>query len=370
MLFNYVVAILTSFLFTFAISIPFIKLLYKFNIRRLSESNLDEHLPERSSIKLGTPIMGGTVIIISIIVLGWILLSDWQFFPLVLVMSILGAIVGFYDEYTNALGRTFKAIRFVRSKKAGKPVSFIKVGHIFMPVKKALLVPWKIFEEAVRVMGSNQRGIRPVYKLVMHVILAVVPILYLINLSVGTSLYIPMIGSFNLGVFYWIFIAVLIIGFINALGITDGMDGLSAGSHVISFGAYGVLSAFWGNVELAYLSFIIVGAELAFLYFNIKPARMQMSDVGTVPLGILFVLIAVISRSEITLPFIGALFVVEILSSVGQQWSVKLRGKRILKVAPIHHHFEKIGWTENKIVERFWLFTAITSLFGLWLILL
>ena len=92
---------------------------------------------------------------------------------------------------------------------------------------------------------------------------------------------------------------------------------------------------------------------------------MEMSDVGTLPLGMLFVIISILIYREISLLFIGALFIIEILSSVGQQWSVKLRKKRILLVAPIHHHFEKLGWSENKVVERFWLFTVISGLIGI-----
>jgi UDP-N-acetylmuramyl pentapeptide phosphotransferase/UDP-N-acetylglucosamine-1-phosphate transferase len=109
----------------------------------------------------------------------------------------------------------------------------------------------------------------------------------------------------------------------------------------------------------------IVGAEMAFLYFNIYPARLEMSDVGTLPLGILFVFIAVLLNREVSLLLIGGVFMIEILSSFLQVWSVKLRKKRILLVAPIHHHFEKLGWHETKVTSRFWLLNALLVIAGL-----
>jgi len=108
-----------------------------------------------------------------------------------------------------------------------------------------------------------------------------------------------------------------------------------------------------------------LGAEIAFLYFNANPARLEMSDVGTLPLGILMVFCAALIHRESTLPLIGGIFVIEILSSVLQQWSVKLTGKRIFLVAPIHHHFEKLGWPETKVTTRFWIFSILLGLIGL-----
>jgi phospho-N-acetylmuramoyl-pentapeptide-transferase len=366
---NYLAVILLSFFITFAISIPFIRFLYKFNIRRLTEVNLDEALPERSTLKLGTPIMGGTVIIFSVILFTFLILRDWEYFWMIVIISCLGGIVGAIDEYTNALGRTLFAIRKIKSTKT-RSFSYINKKSPLFKVKNIIMAPWKMFEECIRVMGSNQRGVKGHYKFLMHLGLSAIVIYFLVIYGHTTVLALPLGGTLNAGIFYYIFLAFLLVFFANAFGITDGLDGLSAGTHAISFGFLGILSILLGYKEPALLAFIIAGAELAFLYFNIKPARMQMSDVGTVPLGMLFVIIAFLINSEYSLTLIGALFIVEILSSVGQQWSVKIRKKKILLVAPIHHHFEKLGWSENKIVERFWLFTAITGLVGLFIALL
>lgn len=366
---DYLIIILTSFIFTFLISIPFIKLLFKYNIRRLTEVNLDNILPGRSNVKLGTPIMGGTVIIITILILSTLLLNTWIYFWSVILLVLLGALVGAYDEYTNALGKTLFAIRKSKSTKS-KPYSFIKEGSFLFKIKKILLIPWKWFEESIRVMGSNQRGVKAHYKFLMHIGLALIPVVFLIINGHQTNIYFPLLGELNLSFLYWLFLIILFVMFSNAFGITDGMDGLSAGTHSISFAFLGLLAATLGFKEIAYLAFFVVGAELAFLYFNIKPARMQMSDVGTVPLGMLFAFIGVLMKMEFVLIFVGAIFLIEFFSSIGQQWSVKLRKKRIFLVAPIHHHFEKKGWTENKVVERFWLFTVISGLTGLIIVLL
>ena len=360
---EYLIIIILSFLLTFALAIPFIDLLYKFNIRRISKTDLDRVLPGRK-IKLGQPVMGGAIIIISVVFLSSFLLKDWEYYPMIVLLSVAGAIVGGIDEYVNTLGRTIRAVRISKSTKM-KTISFFPSTGILGYMKRGLLVPWKAFEEIVRVTGSEQRGMKNHYKLLLQIGVALIPAFYLYNSDFVPAIYLPYFGSISVGFIYFPFLLIVLLFFGNAFGITDGMDGLSAGSHAISFLAYGILATYLDIPNVAILAFIIVGAELAFLYFNINPARVEMSDVGTLPLGMLFVMIAILSYREVALPFIGGLFTIEILSSVAQQWSVKLRGKRIFLVAPIHHHYEKLGWSETKVVERLWLFTVLSSIVGL-----
>lgn len=360
---EYVLTILASFSLSFALTLPFINLLYKFNIRRVSKLDLEKLLPGRT-IKMGTPIMGGAIIIFSTVVMSLLLLSDWVYLPMFIFVLIIGAIFGGIDEYVNTLGRTLLAIRISRSTD-NVMKSFFPAKGIWVRVKKTILVPWKLFEEALRVMGGEQRGLKNHYKFLMYLSVVIIPVFYMEVNSHITSLYIPFLGSFELGYFYYVFLAFLLFGFGTALGITDGMDGLSAGTHSIAFLCYGILASYLGYIEVATLSFILLGTELAFLYFNINPARFEMSDVGTLPLGMVMVLIAALIHKEVTLFLIGGVFVIEILSSVSQQWAVKLFQKRLFLVAPIHHHFEKLGWPETKVTMRFWLIAVIFGLIGL-----
>ncbi|PIR42483.1 hypothetical protein CO058_03680 [candidate division WWE3 bacterium CG_4_9_14_0_2_um_filter_35_11] len=360
---DYVLTILASFFLSFAITLPFINLLYKFNIRRISKLDLEKLLPGRT-IKMGTPVMGGAVIIFSTIVVSLFLLNDWNYLPMIILVLIFGAIFGGIDEYVNTLGRTFLALRI--SQSTDKVVrSFFPTNGIFNHIKKTLLVPWKLFEETLRIMGGEQRGLKNHYKFLMYLSVAIIPIIYMEANSHVTSLYLPYLGSFELGYFYYIFLAFLLFGFGTALGITDGMDGLSAGTHSVAFLCYGILASYLGYTEVATLSFILLGTELAFLYFNINPARFEMSDVGTLPIGMVMVLIASLIHREATLLLIGGVFVIEILSSVSQQLAVRFFKKRLFLVAPIHHHFEKLGWPETKVTMRFWIISIILGLLGL-----
>lgn len=359
----YFLTVLVSFFLTLLISLPYIKLLYKLNIRRIAKTDLDAALPGRA-LKMGTPIMGGTVILLAIIVLSTLFLSDWAYYPMVMVLCVFGGIVGAVDEYTNTLGRTFRALRISKSKSVAKPASLFPVRGWLLTVKKMVLYPWKLFEEALRMMGSQQRGLKSHHKLLLHLLIAGISVYFLLAGGHQPVISFPYFGVLPLGYVFIPFVVVFLLGFANAFGITDGMDGLSAGSHAIAFALVGIVAAYFGEFEVALLAFIVVGAELAFLYFNFFPARMEMSDVGTLPLGMLFGLLGILLYREVPLLIIGSLFIIEIGSTVLQVWSVKLRQKRIFLVAPIHHHFEKMGWPETKVVMRFWLFTLISGLCG------
>jgi len=360
----YLIAFLKAFFFSLIIAVPYIGFLYRFNIRRIPKSELESVLPGRK-VKMGTPIMGGFLIVFPLLLLSIFELSDWKYLPAVILIVVFGSVAGFADEYVNTLGRTFQAVRKSKSKK-GRGVSLFSTPSFLLPVKRLVLIPWSWFEEALRVMGGEQRGIKNHYKLLLHLLIIVGTLWIISSAGFTTSLWIPFIGVFNLpSIIYYLFVGFLMLGFTAAFGITDGMDGLSAGTHFISFIIFGIYASYVGSTDVALLSFLIAGSELAFLYFNVYQDRLEMSDVGTVPLGILFVLIATLLHKELVLPLIGIVYVVEILSSVLQQWSVKLRGKRILLVAPIHHHFEKLGWHETKVVSRIWIFAVVAGVIGL-----
>jgi phospho-N-acetylmuramoyl-pentapeptide-transferase len=186
----------------------------------------------------------------------------------------------------------------------------------------------------------------------------------------GVSTYLPLV----------LFVGLIIVGATNAVNLTDGLDGLAAGSVVIAASALTVLTYVTGHAQFAsYLDLIkntyaadltvfcgaIVGATLGFLWYNAHPAEMFMGDVGSLALGGAIGTIAVLIKQELLLPMIGGIFVVEALSVILQVGSFKMRGRRIFKMAPLHHHFELLGWAESKVVIRFWIGALIFALFSL-----
>jgi len=179
---------------------------------------------------------------------------------------------------------------------------------------------------------------------------------------------------------FFIFVAVVVVGASNAVNLTDGLDGLAIGLMVVAAGALTVLTYMGGHATLAeYLQIArnprtseltifcgsMTGASLGFLWYNAHPAEIFMGDVGSLGLGAALAIVAILIKQEILLLFIGGVFVIETLSVILQVGSFKLRGKRIFKMAPIHHHFEAMGWTEAKIIARFWITGLVLALFAL-----
>jgi phospho-N-acetylmuramoyl-pentapeptide-transferase len=187
--------------------------------------------------------------------------------------------------------------------------------------------------------------------------------------------------TYALGVLpFFIFVAIVIVGSSNGVNLTDGLDGLAIGLMVVASGALTVLTYAGGHATLAeYLQIArnartseltifcgsMTGASLGFLWYNAHPAEIFMGDVGSLGLGAALAIVAILIKQEILLLFIGGIFVLETLSVILQVGSFKLRGKRIFKMAPLHHHFEALGWTESKIIARFWIAGLVLALFAL-----
>jgi phospho-N-acetylmuramoyl-pentapeptide-transferase len=177
-----------------------------------------------------------------------------------------------------------------------------------------------------------------------------------------------------------LFVAVVIVGSSNAVNLTDGLDGLAIGCTIIAAGALTILTYVSGNAKLAdYLELqkisdageltvfcgAMVGSSIGFLWYNAHPAEVFMGDVGSLALGGAIGTVAVIIKQELLLPFIGGVFVLEAISVILQVGSYKLRRKRIFKMAPLHHHFELLGWSESKVIVRFWILSLVFALFAL-----
>ena len=181
---------------------------------------------------------------------------------------------------------------------------------------------------------------------------------------------VPGLGDFFLGGWYILLFAFIIVASANAVNFTDGLDGLSGGLIVIAFLSLGIIAYLQGLLILAAFCALIVGATLAFLWFNVPPALFYMGDTGSLALGATMGVIAMMTDTMLILPFIGFIFVVETLSIIIQITSKKFRGKKVFEIAPLHHHFEAVGWPESKVVMRFWIIGGFMAALGVILELL
>ena len=179
------------------------------------------------------------------------------------------------------------------------------------------------------------------------------------------QLAVPLVGAVDIHPLAFILIAAFaIVATSNAVNITDGLDGLAGGTLIFAFIGYMVIAFTFGQPNLAELCALIIGALLAFLWFNVHPAQIFMGDSGSLALGATLAVTAVITGQVLLLPLIGLVFVMETLSVILQIASVKLRGKRLFRMSPLHHHFELAGWDEEKITLRFWIIGALAALVG------
>lgn len=293
--------------------------------------------PETHFAKAGTPTMGGLMIISGIMFasLIWANLSSMYVWCVLLVMLGFGAI-GFYDDYLKVS----------------------KASHKGFSGRLRLVLEFIIAGIACYVIMSN--GEQPF----------------------SSSLTFPFFKDWlvDLGLFFVLFGAFVIVASGNAVNLTDGLDGLAIVPVMIAAGSFGLIAYLAGNFifsdylqihfvsgtgELAVLCGAVIGAGLGFLWFNAPPAAIFMGDTGSLALGGMIGTTAVATKHEIVLAIIGGLFVMEALSVIIQVASFKMTGKRVFRMAPIHHHFEKKGWTESQVVIRFWIVAVILALIGL-----
>ena len=287
--------------------------------------------------KRGTPTMGGLMIMAGVLIstLLWANLANHYVWVVLFVTVGFGAI-GFYDDYLKVTKQSHKGF-------SGRS---------------------RLAIEAV-IAGT-----------------ACIAISYLGTPGLANKLALPFSKELilNLGWFYVIFGGFVIVGAGNAVNITDGLDGLAIVPVMIAAGTFGFIAYLAGNAvfsnylqihfvpgtgELAVICGALIGAGLGFLWFNAPPAQIFMGDTGSLALGGLLGTIAVATKHEIVLAIVGGLFVLEIMSVIIQVTSFKLTGKRVFKMAPIHHHFEQLGWTEPQVVIRFWIISVVLALVGL-----
>ncbi|MFC3164479.1 phospho-N-acetylmuramoyl-pentapeptide-transferase [Ciceribacter thiooxidans] len=299
--------------------------------------------PQTHFKKAGTPTMGGLMILAGIVVssLLWADLSSVYVVSTLLVTLGFGAI-GFYDDYLKVTKQTEKGF----SGKARLGIEFVIAGiAVYFMMNTALT--------------SGSQGS-----------------------TLGSSVAFPFFKDFliNLGIFFVLFGGFVIVAAGNAVNLTDGLDGLAIVPVMIAAASFGIIAYLTGNAvfsnylqinfvpgtgELAVVLGAVIGAGLGFLWFNAPPAAIFMGDTGSLALGGLIGTVAVATKHEIVMAIIGGLFVAETLSVIIQVGYFKMTGRRVFLMAPIHHHFEKLGWTESQVVIRFWIIAVGLAMLGL-----
>ena len=327
-------AFFTSLLIVLLIGGPFIRLFSNKKIfNPIREDGPSEHIIK----KIGTPTMGGVIILLGLIisVLFWADLTNIYILFCLYIVSSLG-ILGAYDDYKK-----------IRSSSAVGISSKLKIlAQIFLAILGLIFLTYFVEYEEFR------------------------------------NLYFPFFKNLmiNLGWFFIPFSVFVIVGSSNAVNLTDGLDGLATVPVILVAGCFAFISYVTGNIvfseylkilyiegagEISIFCGAIIGACLGFLWFNAPPAKIFMGDTGSLSLGGSLGAVGIITKHEIVLAITGGLFVLEALSVMVQVISFKITGKRIFRMAPIHHHFEKKGWPESTVVIRFWIISIILAMVGL-----
>jgi phospho-N-acetylmuramoyl-pentapeptide-transferase len=326
-------------------------------IAKLRSMQIGQHIreegPESHHKKAGTPTMGGMLILVSIVAPTLLFTNLRNPYVWVALFGLCGyGAIGFIDDYAKV--KKAQNLGLTARQKMGLQVLMMLVLGVWLLV----LHSKGLYDTAMNV---------PFFKSVKP------------NLLISGLLGNPLTYPLAFG-FFFLFLLFVIVGSSNAVNLTDGLDGLAAGLMIIAGGAMTVLCYVSGHaqfaryLELARLSGAaeltvfcasLTGASLGFLWYNAHPAEVFMGDVGSLALGGSLGIVAVLIKQEILLLFIGGVYVIELMSVVIQVVSFKSRGKRVFLMAPLHHHFEKMGWDETKVVVRFWIAGLVMALFAL-----
>lgn len=286
--------------------------------------------------KAGTPTMGGVVV--------------W--FPVLVLALLLEATQVLPSGPIEAVGAF---LRFLSRSQTWLPLGALVASACVGLVDDYL---------NARGIGTHGGGLRVRHRLLIYTAIALVGAWWFTFKLEWQTLHVPFVGDLSVGLWSFLIFAFIIVATSFSVNQTDGLDGLAGGTLLTSFGAYGVISLMIGREDLAALCAAIAGALLAFLWFNIVPARFFMGDTGSMALGVTLGIIAMLTNQPLLLPIIGFVFVVETLSSLCQFVSKRLRGKKIFRSSPLHHHLEALGWPEPKIVMRAWVVSMVMAAVG------
>jgi len=327
-------AFFTSLFFGFLLGAPLIR--YLKSVQEHGQP-IREDGPDGHFLKAGTPTMGGVLILASLVLSSvlWVKVDN-SYLWLILFVTVGFGLIGFWDDYTKVVKRNSRVISSSLRLILGLAISLI----------------FTIFLIQVHDANLSGRLAVPIFKDIL----------------------------FDLGILFIPFSMLVISGSANSVNLTDGLDGLAIMPVMIAAGSFGIISYLVGRVDfsdyldLHYVAGVgeitifcsaLIGAGLGFLWYNAPPAAVFMGDTGSLALGGALGAIAVCTKNEFVLAIIGGLFVMEALSVIIQVMYFKITGKRVFLMAPIHHHFEKLGWAESQIVIRFWIISVILALIGL-----
>jgi phospho-N-acetylmuramoyl-pentapeptide-transferase len=333
------VRVLIIFALAFTVALLITPLVYRFlikldfrkkNIRSAKEAPVFNKFHKKKS---NTPTMGG------IIIWGTVL-------GMALLFLILSKTIDGFFEYFNFVDRT---------------ETYLPLAALFISAIVGLI------DDLFGVLGRGPKGggLTMSRKLLLYTGVAVLGAWWFYFKLGFTTLYVPFIGSFDIGIWYIPFFIFILVATAFSANETDGLDGLAGGVFLFTFSALAVVSFVLGKFELTAMIAVILGALLAFLWFNIYPARFFMGDTGSMSLGITIGVIVMLTNTALFLPFFGIILIGESVSVIIQSLSKKFRGKKIFHSTPIHHHFEALNWPESQITMRFWIISAIFATLGL-----
>ncbi len=321
---NWIVCLL-AFLISFGCMLlvmpPLIDYLHKIKFGQTErEEGLESH-----KAKNGTPTMGGVAFIL-----------------MPTLLFLVGTLLGFF-RWNGQIGIILLAY-----------IGYGIIGFI---------------DDYIIVVKKDNEGLKPAHKFALQSILAILFFIMYINApEARMDVWIPIVNvNLDLGYLYFILIFIMFTAETNAVNLTDGLDGLCSGQMMIALVPYIVFAYVQGFYSVVYLLVLVEGALLGYLQFNKHPAKIFMGDTGSLALGGLFAAVGMVLKQELLLVLIGGVFVAEVLSVMIQVTHYKRTKKRIFRMAPLHHHFEKGGWSETKVVRRFWTVGVILAILGLWI---
>ncbi len=325
-----------------ALSMPWlIRLLKYFKMgKSIRDAASAPVMAAKHQAKAGTPTMGGIVIWAAVLVLVGVFTGGCALFP----------------------GSWLCQANFLSRGQTWLPLGLMAAAAIVGLVDDYLNVR--------RLGGGKGGGLRMRYRLLSYALVAVLGAWWFYTRLGWDQLHVPFYGTYNIGLWYVPFFILVVVSTSFSVNEIDGLDGLAGGTLFASFGAYAVIAWSQGRFDLATMCAAIIGALIGFLWFNINPAEVFMGDTGAMSLGTVLAVVALMTNQPLLLLVIGLPFVIESLSVIIQVTSKKLRGKKVFLSAPIHHHLEAIGWSEPRIVMRFWLISFVLAGFGVVLALI
>ncbi|MBI4122453.1 MAG: phospho-N-acetylmuramoyl-pentapeptide-transferase [Parcubacteria group bacterium] len=328
-----------SFVVAFVLTPLLTHFLYKYKlgkpIRAVSSAPIFARL---HSAKAGTPTMGGILV--------WV--------------TVLAVALVFYYA-----GKFFPDAGVARFNFLSRAQTLLPLGALVASSIVGLVDDWL----NIRGKGMFSGGLRVWHRLAVYTAIAIVGSLWFFFKLDWDLIHVPFVGNFEIGWWYIPIFIFIIVATAFSVNEADGLDGLAGGLLLAAFVAFGAMAFVSGKVELATFCAVIVGALLAFLWFNIAPARFFMGDTGAMGLGVTLGIVVMLTNTAFFLPIVGFLFVLESASVIAQMLSKKFLKKKIFQSTPIHHHFEAIGWSEPKVVMRFWVVAAVLAVVGVILFL-